>query len=354
MIPIKLVETIFLKYWALLIPALLVPLLVIGLTHEPEKYQSTATIWVSQPVAGEAAAIGHTNNWATPAQNQAQVLNDLFSTEAFRVEMLRAAGLVDSSMTEKDAKSAAARVSIWASSSGANLVHITATAAAPETAKKLVDAAIDQYLVRATTEFQRDAELSTTYYTQQLAVANQELATRQAALASYLASHPRAANPTNPESLDIDYKTLVQRVSDEAALISQLQGNLQAIQLREASAPATQQAAFNVQDPAALPEWPLPVSATNKYGMPMAGLLFGLMIGSTYLYVSYRTDHSIRGASDLAALSVPLLGTVPELRAGPRWLNVTPLGWLVNLRHRDFARRTAASITGAPAPAKRG
>ena len=194
MIPIKLVETIFLKYWALLIPALLVPLLVIGLTHESEKYQSTATIWVSQPVAGESAAIGHTNNWVTPAQNQAQVLNDLFSTEAFRVEMLRAAGLVDSSMTEKDAKSAAARVSIWASSSGANLVHITSTAAAPETAKKLVDAAIDQYLVRATTEFQRDAELSTTYYTQQLAVANQELATRQAALASYLASHPRAAN----------------------------------------------------------------------------------------------------------------------------------------------------------------
>src|SRR5690606_15038567 len=102
---------------------------------------------------------------------------------------------------------------------------------------------------------------------------------------------------------------------------------------------------FAVQDAPTLPQVPLGVSMTSKYGLPMAGMMLGLSIGAAYLYFSYRTDHTIRSAEDLATLEVPLLGSVPELQAAPLWARYTPLAWLIRWRRRDFARKTAASIS---------
>ncbi len=346
MIPIKLVETVFQKFWVLILPAVLAPMLVLGLTHKSPEYQSNAVVWVSAPVAGESAALGYNNAWLTPAQNQAQVLNDLLATESFRVAVVKSGNLVDARDGDAAAKAVAANARVWAGYSGANLVTVTAVASSAKEAQSLANGVIAQYSERATQQFQRDSSLSVSYYQQQLAVANQELATRQAALNDYLASHPKAANPANPESQDINYRTLLERVTSQSTLITQLQTSLQAVQLREASAPETQLAAFSVQDPPSLPSNPIPTSTTKTIGLPFAAFLFGLLIGVGYLYFAYRTDHSIRTATDLEPLSVRLLGSVPDLHAGPSWIRWTPVGLFLDWRNRDFARKTAASIAG--------
>lgn len=346
MIPIKLVETVFQKFWALILPAVLVPLLVLGLTHKPAEYQSHAVVWVSNPVAGESSAIGYHNAYLTPAQNQAQVLNDLLATKSFRIAVVRSAGLVKTDASEQSASRTGANIKVWASSSGANLVSIWASAGSASDARALAGGVITEFTKRATDQFQKDSATSIAYYTQQLTVANQELATRQAALSDYLASHPKAANPSNPESLDVTYRTLVDRVTTQSTLIGQLQESLQSVQLREAAAPQTQQAAFSVEDAPSLPAAPLPTSVTKRLGLPVAGLLFGALIGAAYLYFAYRTDHSIRTAADLSALNVQMLGSVPDLHAAPGLLRWTPIGWFLDWRQRDFARTTAASIAG--------
>lgn len=346
MIPIKLVETIFQRFWALILPAVLVPVLVVGLTHKSAEYQSQAVVWVSNPVAGESSAIGYSSAYLTPAQNQAQVLNDLLATESFRIAVVKSAGIVKETDSDETVKRAAARAKVWAGFSGANLVTISSTAGSASDAQALAGGVIAEFGNRANDQFQRDSSISVTYYTQQLAVANQELATRQAALNDYLASHPKAANPSNAESLDVNYRTLVDRVTTQSTLISQLQTSLQNVQLREAAAPQTQQAAFSVEDAPSKPDAPIATSVTKTLGLPMAGLVFGLMIGAGYLYFAYRTDHSIRTADDLAALNVRLLGSVPALHAAPSWLRWTPVGWFLDWRQRDFARTTAASIAG--------
>ena len=348
MIPIKLVETVFQRFWALILPAALVPVLVVALTNKPAEYRSTAVVWVSSPVAGESNPIGFNNAYLTPAQNRAQVLNDLMATESFRVAMVKTAGLAAPADGESGAKAAARRVKIWASATGANLVTISATSMSAEDAQSVVSAAITEFGNRANLQFQKDSSLSTAYYQQQLAIANEELAKRQAAVADYLAAHPKAAVSSNPEALDINYRALVDRVTSQITLVNQLQASLQTVQLREASAPQAQEAAFTVQDAASLPLAPLPTSMTKTVGLPFAGLLFGLLIGCAYLYFAYRTDHSIRFASDLEGFPVRLLGSVPELHAAPSWLRWTPIGWLMDWRQRDFARRTAVSITGSP------
>jgi len=353
MIPIKLVETIFHRYWAIVLPVILVPMLIIALTRSTPTYQSSAVVWVSLPVVDSSVQLGHNNPYLTPAQNQAQVLNDLISTESFRALIALDAGLVTASSSAEDVQWAATHLEVWATTSGTNLMSIVGAASSAKESQAIVAATIDNYLERATAELQRDSTLSAEYYTQQLAIAQQSLDERKAALSEYIRQNPRAVDPTNPASLDINYRTLVEQVDGQTTLVTNLSSALQAVQLRQAAAPQTQQAAFAVQDPANLPTAPLPTSMTSKIGLPFAGVVFGLLVGIGYIYVSYRTDHTIRTAADLAEVDVALLGSVPNLSPGPWFLRNTPVGWFIRWRQRDFARKTAASIsTGAPRTAR--
>lgn len=346
MFPAKLVETVFQKYWAILIPVVLVPLMAIAMTYSPPTYRSGAVVWVSEPVTGESMALGHENQWITPAQNQAQVINDLLSTASFRMSIVRAAGLVEEGASDDVTRNTADRIAVYASTRGVNLVTVVAESGSASHAQRIVGAVVSEYLSRAAAEFERDATTSKEYFSQQLALATQELSARNLALSNYLVANPKAADPSNPASLNIDYRTLVDRADTQAALVGQLTESLQNVTLRQASAPQTLQAAFNVQDAPSLPEAPIPNSLTKTLGIPFAAVIFGLLIGCTYLYLSYRMDHTIRGSFDLASLQVPLLGSVPELRSGPRWLSRTPVGLVFAWHRKDFARRTAAAIAG--------
>lgn len=345
MIPLKLVETIFHKYWALALPVLLIPLVVMNFMAKSDTYQSSAVVWTSNPVASEKPALGTNNSYLSAAQNQAQAVNDLLSTRAFRVQVAKAAGIIPEDADESTAKRGAAKVKASATTTGANLVTISAVSPSAEVAQAVVREIISQYLARATSAIASDSQVSLDYYTQQLALAQQNLDAANAALSEYLRSNPRAADPSHPASQEPAYRTLVERADSQSTLVGSLQNTIQTVQLRAASAPQTQASMFAVQDPATKPEKPLPVSMTSKYGMPAAGAMLGLFVGLAYLYVSYRTDHTIRSAEDLQDVPVALLGSVPQLQPAPMWARYTPVAWVIAWRKRDFARQTAASIT---------
>ncbi len=354
MIPVKLVETVFRRSWALLLPVVLVPLLVLGLTAQPPRYQSQAIVWVSSPVAGTTDALGYSNPYLTPAQNQAQSLNDLLSTRAFREEVAREAGLLRAGSSEDEARRVLQRMSVYTGSAGVNLLSVSAIADGGKEAQAIVNAVITRYRARATAEIQRETEVAATYYTQQIGAATQNLAQRKTELTEYLQRNPKAADPNNAASLDPDYRALLERVDSQNTVVENLRRALEATQLQGATAPQTLEAAFTVQDSPREPEAPLPTSMTSALGYPFAGLVFGLLIGLTYIYLTYRTDHTIRTPADLAKLNVPLLGTVPQLSATPPWARFAPVSWIVDWRRRDFARKTAASIGNPNQPAASG
>jgi hypothetical protein len=214
-------------------------------------------VWVSNPVGDEQPSLGHNNPYLTPAENQVIVLSDLLATESFRRTVVEKAGLVESGASADVAQAAADELEVWAESSGVNLVTILGRANSAKDAQAVVAATIGAYSERGIEEIARDAEVSATYYAQQLQVAQKTLDTRKAALAD----------------------------------------------------------------------------------------VFGTLLAATFAYFSYRTDHTIRTAADLKGLSVPVLGSVPDLRQSNGFLRHTPIGWFVAWRNRDFARRTAASIS---------
>jgi len=344
LIPRKLLEATFRRFWLLLIPIIVTPLIVVGLTHTTPKYQSVATVWVSQPSNIGPSALGQSANpYISAADAQTQVIRDLLTTKSFRGDVAQAAGLPSTS-----AAIALVATSVQVSSAGSNLVAVVATGADPQMLQAMVNGVISQYQARSAAESQRQTSIAVQYYTNQIDLANKELDTRRAALSAYVAAHPVAATA---QAADLQYTQLVGSVDAQSQVVNGLVTALQDAQLRAASAPQSLQASFSVQDPANLPKTPEPVSVTKKYGYPVAAFIFGVLIAGAYVYTTYRTDHAIRSSEDLVGLTVPLLGVIPDLpplhtRGFGRF---APWVWIPTAGRREYARAVAASISNVPA-----
>lgn len=344
MIPRKLLEAVFRRLWLLVIPVVVTPLIVLGLTTTTPKYQSVATVWVSQPSNIGPSALGQAANpYITAAGAQAQVLSDLLTTKSFRADVAKAAGLPAGT-----ASTTLVGREVQVSTAGANLIAVVATGPDPQLLQGLVNGVISQYQARSADESQRQTAIAVQYYTNQIDLANKELDTRRAALAAYTTAHPTASNPQTP---DIQYTQLVTAVDAQQQVVDGLTTSLQDAQLKAASAPQSLEASFSVQDPANLPSTPEPVSLTKRVGYPIAALIFGMLISIVYVYITYRTDHAIRSSEDLLGLEVPLLGVIPDLPPlHSRGLGrFAPWVWIPTASRREYARAVAASISAVPA-----
>ncbi|MGE5594544.1 MAG: hypothetical protein ACM3S1_00765 [Hyphomicrobiales bacterium] len=344
MVPRKLVETAFRNALLMIAVVLFVPLAVLGLSTDAPKYQSQGILWVNEP-PDPSLLIGHSDPYRTPAQNQALALGDLLSTRSFKELVAEKAGIVPPGADEATKRAVAAHLTVWATASGQNLLTVGAISYSPESARNLVQAVIDEYATRASETNEQTLQASIEYYQQQVGLAQQELEARQAALTQYVQANPRIADP----KLDIQYQTLQTRVESQQVIVENLSNKLQDLQLRIASAEGGQASVLTVQDPPNQPGRPMPTSMTSRFGLPFAGLVFGLLVALTYLYVRFRSDHTIVSAEDLADVGVPLLGSVPELRPGNFAYRIPLLGAALRMRQRGFARSTARVIGAVPA-----
>ena len=145
-------------------------------------------------------------------------------------------------------------------------------------------------------------------------------------------------------------------IRDRTILVQGLTSKRFDAELSVKSAETSQAATFNVQDAPRLATAPQTSGMMKRFGLPLAGMLFGAFISAAYLYLVYRLDQTIRTASDLSDAGVTLLGYVPEIQKGPGaglW-QYTPFGWLMKQRQRGYARKVAASIASIPLHEGRG
>ena len=228
---------------------------------------------------------------------------------------------------------------------GANLLKISAVGSEAMGTQALVNAVITRYRARAAAESERQTSIAVEYFNNQIAVARAELDTRLTALNSYLGNHPGAGDS---RSGDLNYQRLAGAADSQTKVVDGLLSLLQEAQRTAASAPQSLEAIFSVQDDASLPAAPQSLSISKRVGYPAAGLVFGLLIAASYLYAAYRTDHTIRGLEDVTELNVPLLGCVPDIRAGRRHRlvsRVARLAWWARRKRWDYARQVAVSIS---------
>lgn len=349
MIPQKLVEAAFRNLWVLIIPIVVAPLLVVVLSGKPASYESTASVWVSRADGVQAGSLTKdASDFVTPAQAQVQVFYDLLSTRAFRVAIAVDAEIIPASAPEETQNIAANYVarSLLISASGTNLVTITATTPHAEESYAIAGSTIRQYQSRAQSETDRTNNTKLAYFKEQITEAERELGERRTALNAYVTANPSVINPLLT-TYDAQYETLKAAYDQQNQVVTDLVSERTKIELEIVSSSQGLQTVFSVQDPPRFPSGPVATPVTQRFGFPIAGLVFGVLISAAYLYLVYRMDQTIRTAEDVEAVGVPLLGYVPEIQKGPGaglW-QYTPLGWLMKQRQRGYARKVAASLS---------
>lgn len=341
-VPRKLLETACRRWWLLVLPVVLVPLLVVLLIPQTATYTSTAALWVTR--SGAAAGVVSQPGAESLARTQVQVLNDLLATESFRTQSAIQAGFVaaDAPGTEKQMAAAVIGVRVSAAAPGPNVMTISARGRTAEGAQHLATGVLGQFVSRLAAEDAREATAVVGYYEKQLGVAQSEMAKTQAAAAAYVRAHPGADSKT-----DTDYLALQTTLDVQTSLTQKLQGSLQDARA-SAAAGGLQSVFVSVQDAPSYPLSPDAVSLSKRLAMPVAGAVAGLAIAAAYLYLAYRADHTIRSREDLAGLPVRVLGLVPELALAQTAAGRFAFVERLRPRNRNFARRVAVSLPPSP------
>lgn len=334
----------------LVIPIIIVPLLVQQVvSSQPETYRSYAAIWTTEPDIG-ALSLGNDDLRATPADRQARVITELLRTNQFTLAIAEQSGLLalipqtaDPIASELWKRQAAdvVRRSVSVGSRGVNLLSVTAIAPTPQLAHDLVDALISEFQRRFESEAARQSAIAIDYFTQQLTVAGAELSRRQQVLSAYVEEHPEV---TERGVIDLQYETLANGERSQAVLVSTLQRSLQDAELGQVTASQGQAARFLVEDDPSLPLQSEAVKFTTRFAYPLAGAVFGAMISGAYLFIVFRSDHSIRSKEDFAGIDVRVLGYVPEVSSKQH----QPIYRRLTLKKRHFARLTAAGLIVRP------
>ncbi len=341
MIPQKLTEVLFSHLWVVIAMVIVLPFVALVALAPSSEYASTSTVWVDRTITGTGVTFGQDNQYLTPAQNQAQTLNDLLKTRAFRLAVAARASLIPPGYEET---TKVPEMEVLASTVGANLVTVTAQAPSPSLSAALVRSVIAEYQARVTAETSRQLSSTIDFYEAQLPTATAELQSRQQKLSEYLQAHPNAQVLNSPENTSLEYQTLLSNVDAQQKIVDSINDSISATNLSLVTVDQNQGKAFEVQDDALEPSQPLSVSLTKRVGLPMVGLAFGVLIAVAYVTLLFRTDHTIRTTADVLDANVPVLGMVSELRPTGLLSRLNPDQIFHRRKVLEFARRVAASI----------
>ncbi len=357
MIPRKPIEWTFRRLPLLIVLIIVPPILVATvLERAPASYQSSASVIVADPSLVTGPGPTASNRFATAAEAQSQALQALLTTRTFVDQIAIAARLVPSETTNgttviAPTVSQAAlktvrdevRSDLSVSVNGANVLGIAAQSTSPVVAQRLVSAAVAAYQANVAAQAERQRTISQQFYTDRLAIVQQQADAAVAELDAYRTAHPVPAD-ARPGTIPAD-PNLQALQSHADVMTAQVQGVLQAMgQLDVDSASAQQQlaAAFAVADEPLVPTEPLRPSLMHRLGYPLAAAVGGMLLAAAYIYLKYQSDHTIRSSEDLVPLGVPLLGYVPHVNVRQHQRLHRRLRW----PRKGFARGLAASIHG--------
>ncbi len=306
---------------------------------QPRTFAATAKIWVDRPLLTATVA---TNIYATPADEQTAVLQELLKTRSFCI-LAAARGTLPADLARAhalDARSPVNRalsfvqghgihgvvtpltqdqvdnlvfqtITLGATvvASGPNIVTVTVQYADPAVAAATAQGIIDQYVDEVLGGQRSEAKAAVDFYSGQVAGARTELSAADTKVLNYLDAHPEQRAPTAIPDVSL---TQLKLDDDQARQRYQsLQTKLDDAELQSAIADQSTPNGFRLIDPPLIPQQPVSRLKLLLEGGGV-GLLAGLMLSIVGLVGLTLADTSIRNAEDV------------ELRTGLRLAGVVP------------------------------
>jgi uncharacterized protein involved in exopolysaccharide biosynthesis len=306
-----------LRYWVrFVILLIMVPLAVgAGSTLYFRSYTGSASLWVETPsYFGSTVTPALWNIYLTPAENQADTLNELLSTDAFLNQIgdkLKSTGVVTDDAT-LGAILGSVSTHMHVTANGTHLVGLTFSNQRQAICTAVLTVTIQLFQERLIAAQVEQADLSTSFLSGQLTSAKARVDASQAALQKYLADHPGLKTETTPPAIQSDLDKLVAQLQKDQADVAQLQTSLDQVTFTGAAAQRLVETNTKLIDPPTITKTGL---LGDNSSLKRAALfsLACFTLGATYLLLLVWVDKTARDAKELdSRLKVPVLATVPR------------------------------------------
>ena len=341
---------------------------------QPVTYQAQARIWydLKGGLASNNTADSGFNQYVTPAERQAQVLNELINTRAFAAKVAHRGALAAYVTTpegyaQASGPLAGAKSSIKAMFDGSTpkvaadqiddlsytlitrdttafavgpqMVLITVSLPSAAAAESTLTALVDQYSDEVLGDQRMQAQTAVTFWGQQADVAKASVKTSDDVISQYLAQHPQLAQPNAaPDAtLNVLRHTYDQNQQHYASILDKLdQAKL------DVAASTPEASGFRVID---RPRSVSPAAGLKRnLTLAMGGLVTGLLISASGIVAMTLLDPTLRRREELKSiLGLRVIAAIP----------------LLDVAQRDRYRREArpigraAGTGGRPARAER-
>jgi uncharacterized protein involved in exopolysaccharide biosynthesis len=305
-----------LRYWVRFVILLIIAPIVLGACSALyfRSYTGSASLWVETPsYFGATVTPALWNIYLTPAQNQAENLNELLSTDAF-LNQIGDRLMETGAVTDKAARNAILSsfpTHFRVTADGTHLVRLKFSNQGQAICTAVLKVTIQLFQERLTAAQVDQADLSTSFLSGQLKSAKARVDASQAALQKYLADHPgiRTAQPT---AIQTDLDRLVAQVQKDQTEVNQLQTQLDQVTFLGAVAQRLVDTNTKLVDQPRITRTGL---LGDNSSLKRAALfsLACFTLGAAYLLLLVWADKTARDAKELdSRLKVPVLATVPH------------------------------------------
>ena len=320
---VRTLEAIFHRPLRLFILFVLLPLMSVGIIYfvVPHTYRSSGTLWALHgfEIIDLTATNSNSFTTTTPAESQANALNELLQTRAFALSVAHQANLASTldqsvqsnSQRRDDALFQEISQHVLVQPQVNNLFVITYANRNPKIAQQVVAATIQNYGTQIQNLLLVQAQSLLSSYQVQLAKAKQDVKAAVEAEANYLAANPNLTG--NNLLIDPRYSVLHAQTQQAEVTEQDIQTRQDNIEQEIASQGSTPGSFFTVVDTPVATS--LPESRSRDYIIAGGlGLFVAIIVCALYIVILVRRDHAIYTAPDLQKVTTyPVIMLVPRL-----------------------------------------
>ena len=280
-------------------------------------YKATAQIWVDTPsYFGSGATPSGWNQYLTPAQNEADSLNQLLQTRAFDNALYD--GLAPTMADPAERRRALISSKLTIISFGTHLVVVSAVCDRPPICVAIVNTAMD-VLKQLQIQFEKDqATAGMAFVSGQLKDAQAGLAAAEAALQTYLVDHPTLKVDPIPDNNGPDLARLLTARDQMRVKVNELQTSYDHDQYISSVSTSVIESGPRVVDPPQVVGTGLTGDGSSKRTAVIAAGCC-LAVGLAYLFILAWVDKTARDPREVEKrLQIPVVTTIPRLSAAER------------------------------------
>jgi capsular polysaccharide biosynthesis protein len=323
-VTLRLLDTYFRHRWLYLIPIGLMAIAGAVYLLNQHLYISTGVIFTDKNslLSSLTSVNQEAASWNTPAQDSANQISQLITTDAFiravisetdlETEMSKGTSTVRKTISD-------VRSHMWVSVTGNNQVQIGAAHTDPRIAYQLAQATISTFILWNVNLNHTDSTTAAGFFQDLIPNYQADMLAAQDALRNYLVTHPEPLHGSRPATEQFDIKNLQDQLDFAEARLNHALEKAEDARLANAQIESNIRQKYTVVDAPTIPDR----STTSKRQIAMNSAMFlavGMFLSAVAVIGATVFDQTFRMPEEVPQLlNMPILAFLPDTSRKDYW-----------------------------------